>query len=232
MPPQRPRPRPRSPQSQNRTAPDMAEADSLSPAFYARRGGARWDWWTVLHPPYTLWHLSYAAIGAALAPHLDWLILGATLVAFTLAVGIAAHGHQRQSSVVGGDRGARGRGGARDRGAAAYRTGVDPVRGGRGRSRTRIQPRTLRRRAAHRPRIRPRVGGVPRGSRLRRAGARVQFAALSRRCRRRYRRDGSLCGAAAPEHARAHAAPTSGERDRCRRTRRWLHDATRQGGVA
>jgi hypothetical protein len=69
----------------------MAEADSLSPAFYARRGGARWDWWTVLHPPYTLWHLSYAALGAALAPHLDWLILGATVLAFALAVGVAAH---------------------------------------------------------------------------------------------------------------------------------------------
>ncbi|HEU5356059.1 MAG TPA: hypothetical protein VFU65_16415 [Actinocrinis sp.] len=69
----------------------MAEADSLSPAFYARRGGARWDWWTVLHPPYTLWHLSYVVIGAALAPHIHWLILGATVLAFALAVGIAAH---------------------------------------------------------------------------------------------------------------------------------------------
>jgi hypothetical protein len=69
----------------------MAEADSLSPAFYARRGGARWDWWTVLHPPYTLWHLSYVVLGAALAPHLHWLILGATVLAFALAVGIAAH---------------------------------------------------------------------------------------------------------------------------------------------
>jgi len=63
----------------------------LSPAFYARSGGARSDWWTVLHPPYTLWHLSYVAIGAALAPHIDWLIFGATILAFALAVGIAAH---------------------------------------------------------------------------------------------------------------------------------------------
>lgn len=69
----------------------MAGTDSLSPAFYARRGGARWDWWTVLHPPYTLWHLSYVGIGAALAPRIDWLILGATVLAFALAVGIAAH---------------------------------------------------------------------------------------------------------------------------------------------
>ncbi len=67
------------------------EPNPLAPAFYARRGGARWDWWTVLHPPYTLWHLSYVAIGAALAPRIDWLILGATVLAFALAVGVAAH---------------------------------------------------------------------------------------------------------------------------------------------
>src|SRR5258708_921975 len=69
----------------------MAETESLTPAFYARRGGAGWDWWTVLHPPYTLWHLSYVAIGAALAPRIDWTALGATLLAFALAVGVAAH---------------------------------------------------------------------------------------------------------------------------------------------
>src|ERR1700738_4943915 len=69
----------------------MPETESLTPAFYAKRGGARWDWWTVLHPPYTLWHVSSVAFGAALAPHLDWAILGATLLAFALAVGIAAH---------------------------------------------------------------------------------------------------------------------------------------------
>jgi hypothetical protein len=69
----------------------MSETESLTPAFYARRGGARWDWWTVLHPPYTLWHVAYVAMGAALAPRVDWAVLGATLLAFALAVGIAAH---------------------------------------------------------------------------------------------------------------------------------------------
>src|SRR5882757_7622974 len=69
----------------------MTRTDPPARAFYARRGGARWDWWTILHPPYTLWHLSYVAIGAALAPRLDWLILGATVLAFALALGIAAH---------------------------------------------------------------------------------------------------------------------------------------------
>ena len=47
-----------------------AGADDLRtrPAFYAlARGGWR-DYVTLLHPPYTLWHLSYVAIGAALAP--------------------------------------------------------------------------------------------------------------------------------------------------------------------
>ncbi|HKA84310.1 MAG TPA: hypothetical protein VKD21_10630 [Acidimicrobiales bacterium] len=60
------------------------------PAFYAA-GGPLGDWWTILHPPYTAWHLSYVAIGAALAPRLDAERLIATLLAFFLAVGVAAH---------------------------------------------------------------------------------------------------------------------------------------------
>jgi hypothetical protein len=61
------------------------------PAFYAlERGGWR-DYVTLLHPPYTAWHLSYVAIGAALAPQfrLDRLLW--TLAAFFLALGISAH---------------------------------------------------------------------------------------------------------------------------------------------
>ncbi|HET7660911.1 MAG TPA: hypothetical protein VFK66_11040 [Oryzihumus sp.] len=63
------------------------------PAFYASgagTGGVR-DWVTLLHPPYTAWHLSYVAIGAALAPHFTAWRLGGTLAAFFLAVGIGAH---------------------------------------------------------------------------------------------------------------------------------------------
>jgi hypothetical protein len=61
------------------------------PAYYAA-GEGRWrDWWTVLHPPYTAWHLAYVVIGASLAPHVDVVRLLATLVAFLFAVGIAAH---------------------------------------------------------------------------------------------------------------------------------------------
>jgi hypothetical protein len=62
------------------------------PAFYAtsRRGGWR-DVWTLLHPPYTAWHLSYVVIGATLAPHTDGGRLVATLLAFFCAVGVSAH---------------------------------------------------------------------------------------------------------------------------------------------
>jgi len=45
----------------------------------------------LLHPPYTLWHLSYAALGAGLAPVLDWWRLGLTLLVFFAGTGVAAH---------------------------------------------------------------------------------------------------------------------------------------------
>jgi hypothetical protein len=61
------------------------------PAYYAAAGGRWRDWWTLLHPPYTAWHLSYVVIGAALAPHVRLTPLLASLAAFFLAVGLAAH---------------------------------------------------------------------------------------------------------------------------------------------
>lgn len=62
------------------------------PAFYAARPGSRLrDWWTVLHPPYTAWHLAYVVIGACLVAHPSLSVLGASLLAFLLAVGVAAH---------------------------------------------------------------------------------------------------------------------------------------------
>jgi hypothetical protein len=69
----------------------MAEPKTVTPAFYARRGGRGADWWTLLHPPYTVWHLSYVVLGAAMAPTIDWTALGASVLAFFLAVGLAAH---------------------------------------------------------------------------------------------------------------------------------------------
>jgi hypothetical protein len=65
--------------------------DTVRPAFYALRAGGWRDYVTLLHPPYTVWHLSYVAIGAAVAPafHADRLLLA--LAAFFLALGVAAH---------------------------------------------------------------------------------------------------------------------------------------------
>ena len=61
------------------------------PAFYAlERGGWR-DYVTLLHLPYTAWHLSYVVIGCALAPTLHTERLLAGLAAFFLALGVAAH---------------------------------------------------------------------------------------------------------------------------------------------
>jgi hypothetical protein len=72
---------------QETSAPAAAER----PAFYAA-GPGRWrDWWTLLHPPYTAWHLAYVVIGATLAPQVKLVPLLATLIAFFLAVGLAAH---------------------------------------------------------------------------------------------------------------------------------------------
>jgi hypothetical protein len=61
------------------------------PAFYALRSGGWRDLVTLLHPPYTAWHLSYVALGAAAAPRIHADRLGAALGAFFLAVGISAH---------------------------------------------------------------------------------------------------------------------------------------------
>jgi hypothetical protein len=70
----------------------VAGPDPLDrPAFYALRPGGWRDLLTLLHPPYTAWHLSYVALGAATAPELHGDRLAATLLAFFLAVGVCAH---------------------------------------------------------------------------------------------------------------------------------------------
>jgi hypothetical protein len=61
------------------------------PAFYALAPGGWRDYVTLLHLPYTAWHLSYVAIGAALAPDPAGRRVLAALVAFFLALGIGAH---------------------------------------------------------------------------------------------------------------------------------------------
>lgn len=61
------------------------------PAFYALESGGWRDYVSLLHLPYTAWHLAYVAIGAALAPELEGRRLLAALAAFLLALGVGAH---------------------------------------------------------------------------------------------------------------------------------------------
>ena len=77
------------------SAPTRRDPWSRGPAFYAtprfiRSRRAR-EWWTVLHPPYTILHLSLVTIGACLSAPTNALKLVATLGAFFLAVGLSAH---------------------------------------------------------------------------------------------------------------------------------------------
>lgn len=71
--------------------PEAGQLSVARPAFYAARPGGWRDWWTLLHPPYTAWHLSYVVFGATLAPRTDAVRLLATLLGFFFAVGVAAH---------------------------------------------------------------------------------------------------------------------------------------------
>ncbi|HEX3262868.1 MAG TPA: hypothetical protein VHR37_04330 [Solirubrobacterales bacterium] len=73
-------------------SPPAERADSeRRPAFYALSPGGWRDVLTILHPPYTAWHLSYVALGAAAATAFHPVRLWAALGAFFLAVGVAAH---------------------------------------------------------------------------------------------------------------------------------------------
>jgi hypothetical protein len=66
-------------------------AEAQRPAFYALASGGWRDYLSLLHPPYTLWHLSYVCLGWAAAPPAHTDRLAWTLLAFFLAVGIGAH---------------------------------------------------------------------------------------------------------------------------------------------
>lgn len=69
----------------------MGTQEDVRPAFYALRSGGWRDYVTLLHLPYTLWNLSYVAVGAAIAPtfHLNRMLWA--MAAFFLALGVAAH---------------------------------------------------------------------------------------------------------------------------------------------
>src|SRR5439155_14500954 len=61
------------------------------PAFYALPPGGWRDYVTLLHPPYTLWHLSYVVIGACTVPDVNLGYLAWSVLAFFGAVGLGAH---------------------------------------------------------------------------------------------------------------------------------------------
>jgi hypothetical protein len=61
------------------------------PAFYALESGGWRDYVTLLHPPYTLLHLSYVAVGAGIATSFSWTRFALALAAFALAMGVGAH---------------------------------------------------------------------------------------------------------------------------------------------
>lgn len=80
----------------------------MRPAFYAlQRGGWR-DYVTLLHVPYTAWHLAYVVVGGCLVAEVSWNRLGLTVLAFFLAMGIGAHaldelaGRPLQTAIPGG----------------------------------------------------------------------------------------------------------------------------------
>lgn len=71
---------------------DRRDGPVVRAAWYTSAPGGWRDWLSVLHLPYTAWHLGYVLIGAGLAPVLSVSRLIGTLLAFGLAVGVAAHG--------------------------------------------------------------------------------------------------------------------------------------------
>lgn len=69
----------------------MSTRQTERSAWYALEPGGWRDYVTLLHPPYTAWHVSYVVIGGCLAPAVAWGRLGGAALAFALAVGIGAH---------------------------------------------------------------------------------------------------------------------------------------------
>jgi hypothetical protein len=63
----------------------------MRPAWYSLAPGGWRDYVTLLHPPYTAWHLSYVVVGGCLAPVVSWDRLGLAVLAFALAMGVGAH---------------------------------------------------------------------------------------------------------------------------------------------
>jgi hypothetical protein len=65
---------------------------TLKPAWYSTKGSGRIsDFLDLLHPPYTLWHLSYVLLGIGMAPLIFPSRSIAVVVAFFLGLGVGAH---------------------------------------------------------------------------------------------------------------------------------------------
>ncbi len=71
--------------------PARVSVPTARPAWYALETGGWRNYVTLLHLPYTAWHLSFVVIGGCLATNVAWGRLGAAVTAFGLAVGIGAH---------------------------------------------------------------------------------------------------------------------------------------------
>ena len=143
------------------------------PAFYAAGPGGWRDWWTLLHPPYTAWHLSYVVIGAYARAHVDGDRLRrdparvlrrrrcrrprARRAARTAAPHRASRARCSSATASAAWRGrraraSRGRDGRPRRSSCSSRSA---------RARPRLQPRTVRRLDPHRRGVRRAWGAFP-----------------------------------------------------------------------
>ena len=70
--------------------PARMSAPSARPSWYALETGGWRDYVTLLHPPYTAWHLSYVVIGGCLAPLVAWGRLPSSALVGLAVVSIGA----------------------------------------------------------------------------------------------------------------------------------------------
>ena len=85
---QRRAPARRPPSEPRRRRRDLGQK-AVRPSWYALDQGGWRDYVTLLHLPYTAWHLSYVVIGGCLAPAIAWGRLGAAVAAFARLWGSA-----------------------------------------------------------------------------------------------------------------------------------------------
>ena len=149
---------------------------------------------TLLHLPYTAWHLSYVALGAGLAAHVERRrgSPGRSSRSCSRSA-IAAHcldelhgrplaTHLPSSALVTAAAVSLARAAAIGLWAVArHRRLPRAVRAHRRRARARLQPRAVRRSAPHRPRLRARLGRVPRARRRLRPDGLDRAAGRARR---------------------------------------------------